>query len=116
MSTAITQLPPEYVECRTLLHSWEEIPYDGEAPVNWRITRSVTILLFRCTRCGTKRYDVWSNVTGDLVGRTYRTPEGYALPKGKGKKVLVRKEYLRRIHKTGSGARASASAKLRRVS
>jgi hypothetical protein len=87
----------QWIECRTLLHAWEQIPNDGEAPARWRTaTRSTTILLFRCLRCGTKRYDVWSNVTGDLVERAYRTPEGYSLPKGLGAKVLVRKEYLRR--------------------
>jgi len=97
MATSLDQLKPQWVECRALLHSWEEIPYDGEAPHRWRkATRSTAILLFRCTRCGTKRYDVWSRVTGDLIERAYRTPEGYSLPKGRGRKVLVRKEYLTR--------------------
>ena len=87
----------QWIECRTLLHAWEQIPDDGAAPARWRTaTRSTAILLFRCLRCGTKRYDVWSKVTGDLVERAYRTPEGYSLPKGEGAKVLVRKEYLRR--------------------
>lgn len=98
MATAIAGLNDEYVECRTLLHAWEEIPYDGNAPHRWRVaTRSTTILAFRCLRCSTLRYDVWSNVTGDLIERTYHTPTGYALPKGHGRKVLVRKEYLNRF-------------------
>lgn len=99
MATSLAGLNSEYVECRALLHAWEEIPYDGLAPQRWRTTsqRSTTILLFRCTRCPMKRYDVWSNVTGDLIERAYRQPEGYGLPKGKGKKVLVRKEYLNRF-------------------
>jgi len=80
------------------MHAWDEIPYDGQAPVRWRkVSRGFTVLQFRCERCGTLRYDVWSNVTGDLIERAYRTPEGYALPKGHGRKVLVRKEYLNRF-------------------
>ena len=105
---------PQWIECRTLLHAWEGIPYDGEAPRRWRTaTRSTTIMLFRCLRCGTKRYDVWSNVTGDLVERAYRTPEGYSLPKGEGAKVLVRKEYLRRQRQRSQPA---PKRRLRRVS
>jgi hypothetical protein len=97
VSLTLNDLEWEYVECRTLLHAWDEISYDGQAPVRWRTaTRSTVVLQFRCIRCGTIRYDVWSKVTGDLIERTYHTPEGYALPKGKGRKVLVRKEYLSR--------------------
>lgn len=98
MTTNLARQLLEWIECRTLLHAWEEIPYDGLAPQRWRqATRSTIVLQFRCLRCGTIRYDVWSRVTGDLVERTYHTPEGYALPKGKGRKVLVRKEYLNRL-------------------
>ena len=90
----------EYVECRALLHAWEDIPLDDDGPRKWKNTRSTLILCFRCERCGTKRYDIWSRVTGDLVDRAYRTVEGYSLPKGMGRKVLVRKEYIVRIHGT----------------
>jgi hypothetical protein len=100
MADDLAALDIVYVECRALLHAWEELPYDGEAPHRWRTaTRSTVVLLFRCWRCGTKRYDVWSRVTGDLVERAYRTPEGYSLPKGKGRKVLVRRAYLGRINR-----------------
>ena len=111
MTDDLRHQQPEWIECRTLLHAWESIPYDGEAPRRWRATRSTTIMLFRCLRCATKRYDVWSNVTGDLVDRAYRTPEGYSLPKGAGAKVLVRKEYLRRQRQPVTPRR-----RLRRVS
>lgn len=98
MADSVRDLNGEYVQCRALLHAWDEIPYDGNAPERWRsATRSTTVLLFRCLCCSTLRYDVWSNVTGDLVERAYRTPQGYSLPKGKGKKVFVRKEYLTRF-------------------
>jgi hypothetical protein len=108
---------PQWIECRTLLHAWENVPYNGEAPRRWRTaTRSTTIMQFRCLRCGTIRYDVWSNVTGDLVERAYRTPEGYALPKGEGAKVLVRREYLRRQRQAAPKARPKGRANLRRVS
>jgi hypothetical protein len=104
---------PQWIECRTLLHAWERIPDDGGAPRRWRTaTRSTAILLFRCLRCGTKRYDVWSRVTGDLVERAYRTPEGYSLPKGAGAKVLVRREYLRRERQQAQ----QPKRRLRRVS
>jgi len=100
VTTSLKDQYAEWIECRALLHAWEEVPYDGLAPQRWRAaTRSTAVLEFRCTRCGTKRYDVWSRVTGDLVERTYHTPEGYALPKGAGRKVLVRKEYLRRLQR-----------------
>jgi hypothetical protein len=115
MASSVTDLNYTYVQCRALLHAWDELPYDGAAPTRWRnSTRSTAILLFRCIRCGTKRYDVWSRVTGDLIERAYRTPEGYSLPKGKGRKVLVRKEYLRRSN--GGTKSAKAKANLRRVS
>ena len=97
MSDDLRDQLPQWIECRTLLHAWEQLPYDGGAPKRWaHATRSTTVLEFRCLRCGTLRYDVWSNVTGDLVERAYRTPEGYSLPEGAGAKVLVRREYLRR--------------------
>lgn len=115
MSDDLRDLTLQMVECRTLLHAWEQIPNDGLAPARWRTTtRSTTILLFRCLRCGTKRYDVWSNVTGDLIERAYRTPEGYSLPKGAGAKVLVRKEYLRRQRQPTQ--RQQPKRRLRRVS
>ena len=95
--SALTDLPFEYVQCRLLIHAWDEIPMDDLGPKKWRYSqRSTAIFLFRCVRCGTKRYDVYSRVTGDLIDRAYRAPEGYALPKGRGRKVLVRKEYIRR--------------------
>jgi hypothetical protein len=94
----------EWVYCRTMLHAWDEIPYDGEAPFRWRnASRGTTIIEVRCVRCGTLRYDVWSNVTGDLLERTYHTPEGYSLPRAEGRKVLMRKEYLRRRKQSANG-------------
>jgi hypothetical protein len=99
MATTVAGLDTEFVQCRALLHAWDDIPYDGGAPKRWRVARRhVNVLQFRCLRCGTIRYDVWSKVTGELVERVYRTPEGYALPKGRGRKVLVRKEYMARLH------------------
>jgi hypothetical protein len=99
MADDLAGLDTEYVQCRALLHAWEDIPYDGNAPRRWTlITKHRTILQFRCTRCKTLRYDIWSDTTGALIQRIYRTPEGYALPKGRGRKVLVRREYLRRLH------------------
>lgn len=98
----------EYIECRALMHGWEEIPYDGEAPHRWRhlsARASATILLFRCWRCGTKRYDVWGTRTGDLIERAYRTPDGYSLPKGHGRKVLVRAAYLNRTLRPSSNGK-----------
>lgn len=115
MTDDLRHQAPQWIECRALLHAWEQIPYDGAAPRRWRTaTRSTTILLFRCLRCGTLRYDVWSNVTGDLIERAYRTPEGYSLPQGHGAKVLVRKEYLRR--QRADEAKPKARRHLRRVS
>jgi hypothetical protein len=105
MALRLEELNGEWVECRTLLHSWDEIPFDGGGMRDVRPTRSTVVLLFRCTRCSTLRYDAWSRVTGDLIARAYRTPAGYSLPKGRGRKVLVRKEYLRRHHSTNGSRR-----------
>lgn len=91
----MSELPDEYVGCR-LNHLWKEVEYDGLGPLTWRPTRSVVTLLFKCPRCKMKRYEAWSAVTGDCVNRVYRQPPDYSLEKGEGRKVLVRKEYLRR--------------------
>jgi hypothetical protein len=100
--TTRSELPTAYVYCRALLHAWDEIPYDGNAPTHWRSNlRSVSIVQLRCTRCGTQRYDIWSNITGEVIERKYATPEGYSLPKGEGRKVLIRREYLSRRDSNG---------------
>jgi hypothetical protein len=112
MTDDLAGLNTEYVQCRALLHAWDDIPYDGGAPRRWQvITKNRTILQFRCTRCGTLRYDVWSDTTGALIERAYRTPEGYALPKGRGRKVLVRREYLARLHSNRQSASRKGTAR-----
>jgi hypothetical protein len=89
-------LSDAYLDCRTIAHMWYEIEYDEGGVRHLTPTRSVVVLTFRCQRCTMRRYDVWSKVTGDLVHRSYRQPAEYHLPKGQGRRVLMRKEYLRR--------------------
>ena len=98
MAKAYDSLKDEFVQCRTLGHSWEPIPYDGEGLSFYRTSQSVVNLLFRCTLCRMKRYETWSKVTGDLVdNRKYVQPDGYALTKrANATRKNMRKESLQR--------------------
>jgi len=95
---AYAELTDKFVQCRTLGHSWETIPYDGGGLSFYRTSRSVVNVLFRCTVCTGQRYETWSKVTGDLVdSRKYVMPTGYNLPKeAKGNRKNMRKESLER--------------------
>ena len=83
-----------YVQCRTLLHAWDEIPDDGGVRRDYGQSRTVTRKCFRCTRCAMLRYEAWSAVTGDLLFRDYRQPEDYHIGGGRIKRQVFRKMYL----------------------
>lgn len=58
--------------CRTLGHSWDENP---NAEIESAFSGSF-VLALRCTRCTTERFD-FAGVTGKLIYRYYRYPDGY---------------------------------------
>jgi hypothetical protein len=89
----VRQLQTEYVVCRTLLHSWDQIDDDGDH--KWS-QRYIERKLFRCERCTMRKYEAWVRLTGDKLNSAYKAPPGYKLLKGEGKRVLMRKEYMAR--------------------
>lgn len=70
---------PGSVKCDTLGHAWEETQDS-----TWRSEMGVPLtLLCQRTDCGRQRWDVVDPVTGDLVSRRYKKPDGYTpYPKG----------------------------------
>jgi hypothetical protein len=104
-------LTDEFVKCRTVGHTWDEIPDDGLGQQLFKGSKSTQMVVFRCTTCTMRRYEVWSLVTGDLVDRRYFTPEGYRLAKGSGaNRRVMRKEYIDRTRGvTWSAQRKKAS-------
>lgn len=80
----------EFLFCRTVLHAWEEsVADDLEKPGDgWRFS-------LKCMRCETRRHDVISYTTGELVRRTYDYPDGYKLDETVTRSEL-RLEYHRR--------------------
>jgi hypothetical protein len=117
---AYDPLKDEFVQCRTLGHGWESIPYDGEGHTFYKNSRSVVNLLFRCVICGGKRYEAWSKITGDLVdNRKYVMPDGYALAKeAQGTRKNMRRESLVRglMYLAEDPPAAASRPKLRQVS
>ena len=61
-----------YAECRTLRHAWEAIGSGDRRP------QFGVLVCLRCIRCGTLRYDKFSQVTGQRIDRPqYVYPDGY---------------------------------------
>lgn len=67
----LTDVPIEYIVCHTLRHSWVEFsPLMRPPQFGWRLSLT-------CPTCTAERHDLISKVTGDLIQREYRYPEGY---------------------------------------
>jgi hypothetical protein len=64
----------EVYECRHMGHSWDDLPVTERPP--WGV-----YMWFRCTRCGTERYDIINQFTGELMNRRYHWPDWYKLTK-----------------------------------
>ena len=97
----------DFVKCRTVGHNWDEINDDALGPGFFVSSNSTETVLWRCVVCTSKRYDVYSLVTGDLVDRRMVYPRDYHLPPKSGaNRKLMRKEYIERTRgKTWGGAR-----------
>jgi hypothetical protein len=61
----------QFVRCRTIGHSWDDIPADP-SPDGFQ-------MWLRCVSCGMVRKDTIGRHTGYLIGRRYEAPEGYSL-------------------------------------
>jgi hypothetical protein len=61
-----------YLLCRTISHSWRHaIDPNLDRPMEgWRFS-------LQCTRCKTRRHDVISHDTGELLQRRYVHPDDY---------------------------------------
>lgn len=64
-----------FTHCRTLGHAWRRNPEH-----NWEPEFGFPIV-FACETCGTRRYESWSRVTGDLLMRKYSHPLGFRMTK-----------------------------------
>lgn len=64
-----------FTHCRTLGHAWgRTAEHDWEPEFGFPI-------VFLCANCGTRRYESWSRVTGDLLMRKYAHPLGFRMTK-----------------------------------
>lgn len=68
--SSLAELRAEYVQCRSLGHSWDDIPVTSPSSFG-------VYMWFRCTRCTSERRDIISPFSGDLLSRKYIYAEGY---------------------------------------
>ena len=96
---SISDLKDEYVLCRTLGHSWDEMPNPEFSPEQFRTSAGAMAL--RCVRCTGERYDyIGKDMT--VVYRRYIMPPHYNTIAGEGKRPNLRAEMFRRtlmVHK-----------------
>lgn len=84
-----------WVQCRTKGHNMadHDVKFDEDD--------SVFIVVFKCSRCQTKRDETVNSETGEvLTSKYYNHPEDYLLPKGTGRldrqgRGLIRVAHLR---------------------
>lgn len=90
---SLEDLTDQYVLCRTLGHSWDEMPQPDFSIEMFRLHMAAIGL--RCTRCTCERYDY---IGSDLkvATRTYKYPNGYRTIPGLGTRPNLRGEMLRR--------------------
>lgn len=83
-------LRDEYLFCRTVGHSWEEVASDDlpKPDYGWRFS-------LQCTRCLTRRNDIIDPRLGDGIGRNYQYPDHYRLDE-KATRSEMRMEWARR--------------------
>jgi hypothetical protein len=83
----------EYVKCRTIGHAWDDIT-GSVAPHQFTFLDGARVY-FQCIRCTTKREDIWSRVTGDLMARQYTYPADYKITGDMPSRPEFRLMYLR---------------------
>ena len=79
-------LKQEFLICRVIGHAWDETTglISNRKPI-YLYGRRFT---FRCIRCTTIRYDVYSTANGELMTRDYEYPDGYHIGKFEGDGTL----------------------------
>ena len=60
----------DFVQCHALQHRWEPIPVTTPPSFGAAID-------LRCETCHTVRRDIFSRITGQMLGRSYDYPEDY---------------------------------------
>lgn len=84
-----------WVQCRTKGHNM------ADHDVKENMEDNAFVVIYRCTRCYTKRDEVVHSVTGEVLSsKYYNHPDGYLLPKGTGRldaegRGLIRVTHLR---------------------
>lgn len=98
-------LRDNYLFCRTVGHSWEEVvAHDLPKPdYGWRFS-------VQCTRCHTHRHFLIDPNNGDSFSRKYDYPEGYQLDE-KATRSEMRMEWGRRRDYDFIGANRRKRAK-----
>lgn len=105
-------LRPEFLRCRTLGHTWENVD-TGVWQHRWEYLSGYRETL-QCPTCTTLREEVWSDASGELLCRYYKYPKGYSLadvevPPGITLRELMRVEWSARA-KAGAVRRARQRA------
>ena len=89
----IQELTDEFVICRTIGHSWDKNPNGIVNSAFFRVSSGV--LMLRCTRCTTERYDYIGH-DNTVFQRYYRYPQHYTTIPGQGTRPNLRGEMVRR--------------------
>lgn len=83
--------PSDFLTCRTLGHAWDPIPADAPSK------RGGDPWWLRCVRCSTERHDDLNWMTGELVGRSYVYPDGYAIDQDEWEVAPTRQDFRRML-------------------
>lgn len=80
----------DFLTCRTLGHAWDPIPTDStvQGADQWWL---------RCARCTTERHDFVNWMTGELAGRRYVYPDGYAVDRDDWEVAPTRQDFRRML-------------------
>lgn len=85
----LDRLSIDYLTCRLFGHAWFPIPPDRE-PLFGRL------IVLECSRCHSKRDDIFDVAWGKVLVRTYRYAEGYQLQRNKDH-VAISRDAVRKL-------------------
>ena len=89
----ISDLRNEYVICRSIGHSWDDLPNPEFSPA--LLIGTAGAMALRCVRCSTERYDyIAKDMT--VASRQYKYPLHYTTIPGEGSRPNLRGELLKR--------------------
>lgn len=104
----IGEYPVQYVQCRSLGHSWKVVECDRKGRKGEHISWGRALHL-RCTVCDMGRIDV-INAYGELGWRGYDRPDAYEFPELRGRNGY-KAELVRRIDYTRKALKKSRTGK-----